>query len=31
MAFGDRRDGKKVRDIHGIQNILIDFIQIIII
>ena len=23
--FGDRRDGKKVRDIHGIQNILIDF------
>ena len=25
MAFGDRRDGKKVRDIHGIQNILIDF------
>ncbi len=25
MAFGDRRDGKKVRDIHGMQNILIDF------
>lgn len=25
MAWGDRRDGKKVRDIHGIQNILIDF------
>ena len=23
--FGDRRDGKKVRDIHGMQNILIDF------
>ena len=23
--FGDRRDGKKVRDIHGIQNVLIDF------
>ena len=23
--FGDRRDGKKVRDIHGVQNILIDF------
>lgn len=25
MAFGDRRDGKRVRDIHGFQNILIDF------
>ncbi len=25
MAFGDRRDGKRVRDIHGMQNILIDF------
>lgn len=25
MAFGDRRDAKKVRDIHGIQNIMIDF------
>ena len=25
MAFGDRRDGIKVRDIHGMQNILIDF------
>lgn len=25
MAFGDRRDGKKVRDIHGNQNIMIDF------
>ena len=25
MAFGDRRDGKKVRDIHGMQNIMIDF------
>ena len=25
MAFGDRRDGKKIRDIHGFQNILIDF------
>ena len=25
MAFGDRRDGYKVKDIHGIQNILIDF------
>ena len=25
MSFGDRRDGKKVRDIHGVQNILIDF------
>lgn len=23
--FGDRRDGTKVRDIHGMQNILIDF------
>ena len=23
--FGDRKDGKKVRDIHGHQNILIDF------
>ena len=26
MAFGDRRDAKKVRDIHGMQNILIDFV-----
>ena len=25
MAIGDRRDGKRVRDIHGFQNILIDF------
>lgn len=25
MAFGDRRDGTRVRDIHGMQNILIDF------
>ena len=25
MAFGDRRDGKRIRDIHGFQNILIDF------
>ena len=25
MAFGDRRDATKVRDIHGMQNILIDF------
>ncbi len=25
MSFGDRRDGKKVRDIHGMQNILTDF------
>ena len=25
MAFGDRRDGKKVKDIHGQQNIMIDF------
>ena len=25
MKLGDRRDGVKVRDIHGIQNILIDF------
>ena len=25
MAFGDRRDATKVRDIHGNQNILIDF------
>lgn len=25
MAFGDRKDGKKVRSIHGNQNILIDF------
>lgn len=24
MAIGDRRDGKKVRDIYGMQNILID-------
>ena len=23
--FGDRKDGAKVRDIHGVQNILIDF------
>ena len=23
--FGDRRDGKRVRDIHGMQNIMIDF------
>jgi len=26
MSFGDRRDGKKVRDIHGMQNLLIDFV-----
>lgn len=25
MAFGDRRDATRVRDIHGMQNILIDF------
>ena len=25
MSFGDRRDGKKVRGIHGMQNILTDF------
>ena len=25
MALGDRRDGTRVRDIHGMQNILIDF------
>jgi hypothetical protein len=25
MAWGDRRDGKRVKDIHGTQNILIDF------
>ena len=25
MAIGDRRDGTRVRDIHGMQNILIDF------
>ena len=25
MAFGDRRDGKRIRNIHGFQNILIDF------
>ena len=25
MAFGDRRDGYKVRDIHGLQYLLIDF------
>ncbi len=25
MAFGDRKDGYKVRDVHGSQNIMIDF------
>ena len=25
MAFGDRRDGKRVKEVHGMQNIMFDF------